>query len=92
MYRKLATKAVKQTGALLSNVAGKAFSNKYLLLTNLTVSAGMSASADGLVQKTCRHRGVGKYKLSDSVDRYGYGINIGYAAPLDYHGIFNGQR
>ena len=54
------TKVIKLTANYVRNVMTKAFSSKYLLITNLTISAAMAGSADGIVQKTCRHYGMNK--------------------------------
>ena len=70
MVGRVCLRLFTRTGRCLSYAVTKAFSSKYLLLTNLTISAGMSGSADGLVQKTCRHQGVGKYKTGDNIQWY----------------------
>lgn len=62
MFRRiLSNHIVKQTRNVVSFAVKTAFSNKYLLVTNAVVSAGLSGAADSVVQKSCRHAGVGKY-------------------------------
>lgn len=54
MVRSFLCVLFKQARKHATYAVNKAFSAKYLLLTNGLVSAGMSGSADSLVQKVCR--------------------------------------
>ena len=57
---------VKSTKKAVGNVAKVAFSSKYLLTTNVVISASLSGAADAMVQKACREAGVGKYHTKNS--------------------------
>lgn len=57
---------VKTTTKAVGKVVKAAFSSKYLLVTNVVLSGGLSGAADGVVQKACRGAGVGKYQINQT--------------------------
>lgn len=54
MFRNTLNSVFRFTTSQVTYVFGKAFSRKYLLTTNMVLSAGLSAAADVSVQHICR--------------------------------------
>ncbi|XP_067939564.1 mpv17-like protein 2 [Watersipora subatra] len=71
MVKSLVVRVLQQTRLSLKHAARTAFSSKYLLVTNLTICATMSGSADGFVQRLCKNKGCQKSMSGDDAQIIG---------------------
>lgn len=56
LWRKVLTTSINGVGRRAKKIAKLAFSPRYLLITNIALSTGLSGAADVFVQAACRRR------------------------------------